>query len=74
MSAAKVALSSKVVSSCKDHLAEIAVDAILKIADLERKEVNFDLVKIIGKTGKSLNDTSLIEGILIDKEFSHPQM
>ena len=58
--AAKISLSSKVVSSCKQHLAEVAVDAILNIADLERREVNFDLIKIVGKTGKSLADTQLI--------------
>lgn len=69
---AKIALSSKVVSQCKEHLAEIAVDAVLKVADLERKEVNFDLIKIIGKPGRSLKESQLVEGILIDKEFSHP--
>lgn len=74
MEAAQIALSSKVVSSCKAKLAQIAVEAILHVADLERKEVNLDLIKIVGKTGKSLSDTELVEGILIDKEFSHPQM
>lgn len=54
MAAAKIALSSKVVSSCKDHLAQIAVDAVLSVADSERKEVNLDLIKIVGKTGRSL--------------------
>ena len=48
------------------------MDAILTIADLERKEVNFDLIKIVGKPGRSLKESQLIEGILIDKEFSHP--
>lgn len=33
-----------------------------------------DLIKIQEKTGGSIEDTQLIEGILIDKEFSHPQM
>lgn len=46
----------------------------MKVADLERRDVNFDLIKIIGKPGRSLAESSLIEGILIDKEFSHPQM
>ena len=41
---------------------------------MERKDVNFDLIKIIGKPGMSLADSLLIHGILIDKEFSHPQM
>ena len=41
---------------------------------MERKDVNLDLIKIQEKTGGSIEDTQLIEGILIDKEFSHPQM
>lgn len=55
-------------------MAEIAVDAVLTVADLTRKEVNLELIKIVGKTGRSLGETELIKGILIDKDFSHPQM
>lgn len=66
------ALSSKVVSLNKKKLAEIAVDAVLQVADLDRKDVNFDLIKIVGKPGKSLGDSELVHGLLIDKEFSHP--
>lgn len=72
--AAKIALSSKVVSNYKQKLSEIAVDAVMAVVDKERKDVNFDLIKIVGKVGKSLEDSSLIHGILIDKDFSHPQM
>jgi T-complex protein 1 subunit epsilon len=71
---AMTALGSKVVSKQKRELAEIAVKAVLSVADMERKDVNFDLIKIVGKTGGSLKDTSFIEGIVIDKDFSHPQM
>ena len=71
---ATTSLGSKVVSQYKQKLAEIAVDAVFSVADLERKDVNFDLIKIIGKTGGSIGDTELIKGILIDKELSHPQM
>jgi T-complex protein 1 subunit epsilon len=53
-------------------MAEIAVDAVLKVADMERKDVNFDQIKIVGKPGKSLGESQLIDGILMDKEFSHP--
>lgn len=67
-----VALSSKVISKCKRKIAEIAVDAVLTVADKERKDVNFDLIKIIGKIGRSVEETSLIQGIIIDKDFSHP--
>ena len=71
---AMTALGSKVVSKQKRQLAEIAVKAVISVADLERSDVNFDLIKIVGKTGGSLQDTSFIDGIVIDKDFSHPQM
>lgn len=71
---ARTSLGSKVVSQHKNKLSEIAVDAIFSVADFERKDVNFDLIKIVGRTGGSIGDTELIKGILIDKELSHPQM
>lgn len=71
---AKTALGSKVVSSCQDHFADLAVRAVLHVADLERRDVNFDLIKIVMKAGGSIEDSSFIEGIVIDKEFSHVQM
>lgn len=71
---AMTALGSKVVSKYQRQLAEICVRAVLSVADIDRKDVNFDLIKIEGKSGGSLSDTELINGIVIDKEFSHPQM
>ncbi|CAM0956134.1 unnamed protein product [Alopecurus aequalis] len=67
-------LSSKIVNRCKRMLAEIAVKAVLAVADLERKDVNLDLIKVEGKVGGKLEDTELIYGIAIDKDMSHPQM
>jgi T-complex protein 1 subunit epsilon len=55
-------------------MAEISVKAILAVADFDRKDVNLDLIKIETKEGGQLSDTQLINGILVDKEFSHPQM
>lgn len=72
--AASTALGSKVVSSRKDQLARISVESVLAVCDLERKDVNFDLIKVEGKVGGKLEDTSLIHGIVVDKDFSHPQM
>jgi chaperonin GroEL (HSP60 family) len=40
------ALGSKVVSHNQRKLAEIAVNAVLSVADLERKDVNFELIKV----------------------------
>lgn len=62
------------VNRCKRSLAEIAVKAVLAVADLERKDVNLDLIKVEGKVGGKLEDTELIYGIVVDKDMSHPQM
>ncbi|KAJ3714582.1 chaperonin Cpn60/TCP-1 family [Lentinula guzmanii] len=60
----------------KEHqqFAQIAVDAVLQVADLERRDVSFDLIKVDGKVGGSLADTTLIKGVLLDKDMSHQQM
>merc|ERR1711899_464492 len=71
---AKTTLSSKIVNKAHDKFAEIAVDAVLSVADLENKDVNFELIKISSKTGGELEDSQLIKGVLVDKDFSHPQM
>lgn len=46
----------------------------MAVADLERKDVNLDLIKVEGKVGGKLEDTELIYGIIVDKDMSHPQM
>ncbi|KAI9512095.1 chaperonin Cpn60/TCP-1 family [Russula earlei] len=71
---AMTSLGSKIVSKELQQFAQIAVDAVLQVADLERKDVLFDLIKVDGKVGGSLADTQLIKGVLIDKDMSHPQM
>jgi hypothetical protein len=55
-------------------MAEIAVDAVLSVADVERKDVNFELIKVEGKVGGRMEDSMLVKGVIIDKDFSHPQM
>ena len=72
--AAITSLGSKIVSKCQKKLAEIAKDAIVAVADFERRDVNFDMIKIVPKTGGSIEDTQFVNGLLIDKDFSHPQM
>lgn len=71
---AKTTLSSKIVNKAHDKFAKIAVDAVLSVADLKAKDVNFELIKITTKTGGELEDTMLIKGVLVDKDMSHPQM
>lgn len=71
---ASTSLGSKVVSRFTRQLAEICVQAVLSVADLERRDVNLDLIKVETRVGGRLEDTQLIKGILLDKDFSHPQM
>ncbi|GMK57281.1 hypothetical protein CspeluHIS016_0401150 [Cutaneotrichosporon spelunceum] len=71
---AKTSLGSKIVSMAHDKFAQIAVDAVLSVADLQRRDVDFELIKVDGKVGGSLEDTALVHGVVIDKEMSHPQM
>ena len=62
------------VSKCHEQFADIAVEAVLSVADLERKDVDFELIKVDGKMGGSLQDTTLVHGVVVDKDMSHPQM
>merc|ERR1711990_710099 len=55
-------------------MGQMAVDSVLAVADLETKDVNFELIKMLTKVGGKLDDTELIHGVVIDKDFSHPQM
>ncbi len=71
---AKTSLGSKIVTKAHDLFADIAVDAVMAVADLERKDVDFELIKVDGKAGGSLEDSLLVKGVIVDKDFSHPQM
>lgn len=71
---AMTTLNSKIVNRCLRQFAEIAVNAVLSVADLERRDVSFDLIKIAVKPGGKLEDTILVNGVIVDKNFSHPQM
>ncbi|PVF97219.1 putative t-complex-type molecular chaperone, epsilon subunit [Serendipita vermifera] len=74
LKAAMTSLGSKIVSKAHQKFAEIAVEAVLSVADMERRDVPFDLIKVDGKVGGGLEDTTLIKGVLLDKDMSHPQM
>lgn len=71
--AAITSLNSKIVSKNKDLFSDICVDAILKIKD-KRKDIDFELIKIMKKIGSSFSQSELIDGVLLEKSLSHPQM
>lgn len=75
----KVALtstSSKAVGAAREHLAEISIDAVKQIAEQrgDKTIADIDNIQLIKKTGKSLMETQLIRGIIIDKEVVNPGM
>ena len=70
------AMGSKAVGTAREHLAEIAIEAIKQIAEKrgDRWIADVDNVQIIKKEGKSLHDTELVRGIILDKEVVHSGM
>ncbi len=73
---ALTSMSSKAVGAAREHLAEIAIDAIKQITEQrgDKKIADIDNVQLVKKTGKSLLETQLVSGIIIDKEVVHPGM
>jgi len=75
--AASTSMGSKLVAEYKDYLADIAVKAMLAVAEKQvdgAYRADVDDVKVEKKTGESLKDTSLINGIVLDKEIVHSGM
>ncbi len=75
----KVALTSmgsKAVGAAKDHLSEIIIDAVKQITEKrgDKNVADIDNIQIIKKEGKSLFETELIRGIIVDKEVVHAGM
>jgi len=73
---AKTSMQSKLVSENSVPLSKLAVDAILKIVekDGDKYSVDLDNLKVEKKAGGSIDDTSLINGIVLDKEIVHSGM
>ncbi len=76
MKMASTSLSSKSASSSKERLAEISYETIKAVAEKTDKgyKVDMDNVQIVKKQGGEIDDTTLIYGIIVDKEKVHPGM
>lgn len=72
----ETSMSSKMVSANSKHLSKIVVDAILAAADGTGDEyhVDIDNIKVDKKPGGSIDDTSLVRGVILDKEVAHVAM
>jgi len=73
---AMTAMASKAVGGAKEHLAEIAIEAVKQIAEKRGDTwiADIDNIQIMKKEGKSLFDTQLVKGVVLDKEVVHPGM
>ncbi len=73
---ALTSMSSKALGDAAEHLAEIAIDAVKQIVEKrgERNYVDKDNIQIVKKEGRSLRETELIKGVVLEKEVVHPAM
>lgn len=69
MNIARTTLSSKILVQHKEHFAELAVNAVLRL----KGSGNLDAIQIIKKLGGSLDDSFLDEGFLLDKKIGNNQ-
>ena len=73
---AATSMASKLVSEDKEQLAEIAVEAVLHVAQKVGGEYKVDLddIMVEKKPGESAAETKLIEGLVLDKGVVHSGM
>ena len=73
---AVTSMSSKSVSFNSEMMADLAVKAIVAVAEKKGNAhlVDLDNVQVIKKQGGSMSDTTLIEGVIVDKEKVHSGM
>ena len=62
---ARTTLSSKILTCDKDHFAELAVDAVLRL----KGSTNLDAIQILKKPGGTIQDSFLDEGFILDKRI-----
>lgn len=65
MNIARTTLSSKILSQDKEHFANMAVDAVMRL----KGSTNLESIQMIKKPGGSLIDSFLDEGFILDKKI-----
>ncbi len=67
---------SKGIATAKEKFADIAVKAVKQVAETVdgKLKADIDLVKVLKKHGRGLEETELVKGIVVDKEIAHAQM
>ncbi len=78
---AKTSMESKIVSVDSDVLADLAVNAILAVAEKAEDAsgnhymvADLDNVKVQKKPGGAMRESHLVDGIIVDKEIAYSEM
>jgi thermosome len=73
---ATTAMTGKGAEKAKEYLADLVVKAVNAVAETDGDTINIDTdhIKIEKKEGGGIEDTELIQGVLIDKERVHTAM
>ena len=73
---ATTAMTGKNVESAREKLAQIAVEAVLRVAEEKNGKIVIDAdnIKIEKKEGSGINNSRLIDGLVLDKEKVHANM
>ncbi|WP_375141068.1 thermosome subunit alpha [Methanococcoides orientis] len=76
MKIAATAITGKGAEAYKDKLSKLTVDAVKYVVEEEDGSlvVDTDNIKVEKRAGGSITDSDLVEGLVIDKERSHPNM
>jgi len=72
----KTAIGSKSLGLAQDRIAEMAIDAVLAVTAEKGGKLTADKddIQINKKEGKSLGDSELVKGVIVDKEVVHSGM
>ncbi len=73
---AMTAMHSKGLGGAREHFADIAIEAVQLVKEKRGDAwyADIDNIQLVKKEGKSMLDTQLIRGIIVDKEVVHPGM
>ena len=72
---AMTAMTGKGTEKAREPLANLIVDAVQQVADdADDGEVDTDHIKIEKKDGAVVEESTLIQGVIVDKEKVHPGM
>jgi len=73
---AMTSMRSKIAGMAREHLSDIALEAVMQIVEERDGEKTADIenIQIVKKEGESVEESKIIRGIIVDKEVVHPGM